>query len=58
VRLDQVAPGRRRATVLKHRSVHEGRSVEFRMTARGLAGEDEPAPLVAVWDRAPGSAEP
>lgn len=58
VRLDKVAPGRRRATVLKHRSVHEGRSVEFRMTARGLAGEDEPAPLVAAWDRAPGSAEP
>ena len=48
VRLEKVAPGRRRATVLKHRSVHEGTSAEFRLTTRGLAGEDDPAPLVAM----------
>ena len=58
VRLEKIAPARRRATILKHRSVHEGLSAEFRITTRGLAGEDEPAPLVAVWDAPPGSAEP
>lgn len=58
IRLDKVSPARRRATVLKHRSVHEGVSAEFRITTRGLAGEDEPAPLVAVWDVPSGSAEP
>lgn len=51
LRLEKVAPGRRRATVLKHRAVQEGVSAEFRITTRGLAGEDDPAPLVAVWDQ-------
>lgn len=60
VRLDKIAPGRRRATVLKHRAVHEGATADFRITMRGLAGEDEPAELPAVGDapRAPGEAQP
>lgn len=59
IRLEKTGPARRRATILKHRSVHEGISAEFRITSRGLAGEEEPAPLVAVWDVAgAGSAEP
>lgn len=41
VRLDKLAPGRRRATVLKHRSVHEGATCEFRLTSRGVAGDEE-----------------
>lgn len=57
VRLDKTGPARRRATILKHRSVHEGLAAEFRITTRGLAGEEEPAPLVAVWD-VPSGAEP
>ena len=57
VRLDKAGPARRRATVLKHRSVHEGLAAEFRITARGLAGDEDPAPLVAVWD-VPGEANP
>ncbi|HUR69591.1 MAG TPA: DNA repair and recombination protein RadB [Candidatus Thermoplasmatota archaeon] len=54
VRVEKLGPARRKATILKHRSVHEGVSAEFRITMRGLAGEEEPGPLVAVWD-APGS---
>lgn len=57
LRLEKIGPARRRASVLKHRSVAEGISAEFRITSRGLAGEEEPAPLVAVWD-ATGSAQP
>lgn len=54
IRLDKATgPGRRRATVLKHRAVPEGISAEFRLTARGLAGDEEPGPLVAAWDVAP-----
>jgi DNA repair protein RadB len=48
IRLDKVALGRRRATVLKHRSVPEGASVEFRLTARGLGGLDEEPPALPV----------
>lgn len=58
LRLDKLAPGRRRATVLKHRAVAEGISCEFRLTSKGLAGVDEPAPLVAVWDAPRTGAEP
>lgn len=59
IRVEKVAPARRKATILKHRSVHEGLSAEFRITTRGLAGEEEPAPLVAVWDvRSPSGVEP
>lgn len=50
VRLDKSALGRRRATVLKHRAVAEGLAAEFRITQRGLAGDEEPAPLVAVGE--------
>lgn len=57
VRLEKIGPARRRATILKHRSVHEGLQAEFRITTRGLAGEEDPAPLAAVWD-VPGEAEP
>lgn len=47
VRLEKAGAGRRKATVLRHRSVPEGASCEFRITGRGLAGDEEPAPLVA-----------
>ena len=52
VRLEKLPSGRRKATVLKHRSVAEGLTAEFRITSRGLAGDEEPVPLVAV-DLAP-----
>ena len=58
VKLEKVGPGRRRAVLLKHRAVAEGLAAEFRLTSRGLAGEDEPAPLVAVWDRPGAPAQP
>jgi DNA repair protein RadB len=50
IRLDKVAVGRRRATVLKHRSVQEGVSAEFRLTGRGLEGEGDAPSLVATRD--------
>lgn len=56
VRLDKVGPGRRRATILKHRSVAEGLSAEFRITTQGLLGEGEPAPLVASGASVPDAA--
>lgn len=37
VRLDRLAPGARRATLLKHRSLAEGRQADFFLTQRGLA---------------------
>jgi DNA repair protein RadB len=60
VRLEKLAPGRRRATVLKHRAVAEGMTAEFRITTRGLTGEDEPVALPAASDApaATGDAEP
>jgi DNA repair protein RadB len=58
IRLDKVAVGRRRATILKHRSVQEGVSAEFRLTRRGLEGEgDAPVLLSADLVRA-SDAEP
>ncbi|HKZ59291.1 MAG TPA: DNA repair and recombination protein RadB [Candidatus Thermoplasmatota archaeon] len=36
VRLDRLAPNRRRATVEKHRSIAEGSSAEFALTADGI----------------------
>lgn len=48
LRLEKLPAGRRRVTVLKHRSVAEGLSCEFRLTSRGVAGDEEPGPLVAV----------
>ncbi len=50
IRLEKVGVGRRRATIAKHRSVPEGLHADFRITMQGLAGEDEPAPLVAVGE--------
>jgi DNA repair protein RadB len=41
VRLDKVALGRRRATVIKHRAVPEGASAEFRLAMRGVVPVDE-----------------
>src|SRR5207248_7648935 len=41
VRLDKTALGRRRASILKHRSVHEGATAEFRIAMRGLVPVDE-----------------
>jgi DNA repair protein RadB len=41
VRLDKVALGRRRATILKHRAVAEGASAEFRLAMRGVVPVDE-----------------
>ena len=53
VRLEKVGPSRRRATVLKHRSVAELLSAEFRITTRGLVGDgDDASPLVALGDDA------
>lgn len=37
VRLERLGPGRRKATVEKHRSIGEGASAEFRLTADGIA---------------------
>lgn len=48
IRLEKLPMGRRKATVVKHRSVPEGHSAEFRITMRGLAGEHDPLPLVAA----------
>jgi DNA repair protein RadB len=36
VRFDRISPGRRRATIIKHRSLHESASAEFKITANGL----------------------
>jgi len=36
VRLDRTGPGARRATLLKHRSLAEGRQAEFYLTRQGL----------------------
>ena len=36
VRLEKIGPNRRRATVEKHRSIGEGASAEFRITADGI----------------------
>ena len=59
VRLDKVALGRRRATILKHRAVAEGTSAEFRITTRGLAPLDEEAAELPAAGGAPGrAAEP
>jgi len=41
VRLDRLGPGVRRATLLKHRSLGEGRQAEFYLTGTGLS----PTPL-------------
>ncbi len=48
VRLEKLGTGRRKATVIKHRSVAEGVHSEFRIATRGLAGDEEPAPLIAA----------
>lgn len=45
VRVEKAAVGRRLATVMKHRAVAEGITAEFRITTRGLAGEDDLPPL-------------
>jgi DNA repair protein RadB len=37
IRIERVGPGRRKATVEKHRSIGEGASAEFRITADGIA---------------------
>jgi DNA repair protein RadB len=37
LRVDRLGPGRRRATVEKHRSIGEGATAEFRITAEGIA---------------------
>ena len=37
VRIERLGPGRRKATVEKHRSIGEGASAEFRITADGIA---------------------
>lgn len=47
IRLEKLPSGRRKATILKHRSVADGLSAEFRITQRGLAGDLDPLPLVA-----------
>ena len=38
IRLDRLGDGRRRAVVMKHRSVQEGRFAEFRIVEDGFAG--------------------
>lgn len=45
VRLEKTGPGRRRATMMKHRAVAEGLQADFRIVQQGLAGEDDPLPL-------------
>lgn len=47
VRLDKAGAGRRRATVVKHRSEAEGRSAFFVLTARGVESPDYVPPLPA-----------
>ncbi len=39
VRFEKRPDGLRRATIVKHRSIEEGRRTRFRITERGLAGE-------------------
>lgn len=58
LKVEKMPAGRRRMTVLKHRSVAEGLSTEFRITQRGLSGDEEPAPLVAADVSARGHAQP
>src|SRR5439155_9061618 len=60
VKLEKTGIGRRRATVLKHRSVQEGASVEFRIATRGLIGldEDAAAPAGPLPSVGPAPAEP
>jgi DNA repair protein RadB len=53
VKLEKTGIARRRATIMKHRAVQEGVFADFRLTTRGLAGEEDPAPLVAVGDAPP-----
>jgi len=36
IRLDRLGPGRRKATIVKHRSIDESSSAEFKLTAKGL----------------------
>jgi DNA repair protein RadB len=33
--IERLAPGKRRATIIKHRSIHDSQSVEFRLTNKG-----------------------
>ena len=59
IRLDKAGIGRRRATIMKHRAVAEGRTAEFRIHMRGLAGEDDPEPLPGAGvDLATGEIQP
>jgi DNA repair protein RadB len=61
VRLEKTAIGRRRATIVKHRSVQDGASCEFRIAGRGLAPVDEEAtspPPAASPAGAPSGAQP
>ncbi|MEA3198650.1 MAG: repair protein RadB [Thermoplasmata archaeon] len=53
IRLDKSGPSRRRATILKHRSVAEGLTAEFRITHAGLVGEGDAPPLVAAGSGVP-----
>jgi DNA repair protein RadB len=46
VRFEKRPDGSRRATVIKHRSIEEGRSATFRIGPRGLEGEAPPARAV------------
>jgi len=36
IRLDKLGPGKRRAVVMKHRHIPEGRSADFRLTDKGI----------------------
>lgn len=36
VRLDKVGPGRRRAVLMKHRHIEEGKRAEFKLTSQGI----------------------
>lgn len=42
LRLDRLGPGLRRATLLKHRAIPEGRAAEFYLTAAGLSATPVP----------------
>ncbi|MEA3189857.1 MAG: repair protein RadB [Thermoplasmata archaeon] len=44
VRFEKRPDGTRRATVIKHRSIEDGRSEKFRITATGLGPPDREAP--------------
>lgn len=50
IRLDKTTVGRRRATIIKHRSVQDGIHADYRITMRGLAGDTDPPPLVSVGE--------